>query len=326
MGGANLGWGRARACTKPRSVDTAGGTSPERLDAPGITLDRQLSLIVPDAVPGRYQVQVHPDWNCPTVPQGGLMAALAARAMQLELGLSDDGPSTNGDGLQLRSLTTVFAAAVPAGPVTIDVRVLREGRSMAQVMATARSPEAPAGHTTLAAFGRRRAGFDFTDWTMPDVPPPEACRSFRDPPPPDVVQEGEVFAFWAKVIDGRPAMGHAPWEDYEPTTSDAAFWYRLEDLPFQADGQLDPLALVVYADTMPGSIGERMGPTKTDWWCPSVDLTVHLLREARSEWILGHSKAHRSNDGYASLQMHLWDPATGLVAAATQTTYFVFPD
>ena len=127
---------------------------------PSTSLDRQLSLVVPDAVPGRYQVEVHPDWNCPTVPQGGLMAALAARAMQLELGLSAE---DDGDVLQLRSLTTVFAAAVPAGPVTIDVRVLREGRSMAQVMATARSPEAPAGHTTLAAFAgistaRRRGG------------------------------------------------------------------------------------------------------------------------------------------------------------------------
>jgi hypothetical protein len=31
--------------------------------------------------PGRYVVDVDPRWNCPVVPQGGMMAALAAAAM-----------------------------------------------------------------------------------------------------------------------------------------------------------------------------------------------------------------------------------------------------
>ncbi|HEV7758470.1 MAG TPA: acyl-CoA thioesterase domain-containing protein, partial [Acidimicrobiales bacterium] len=89
------------------------------------TFAAQTTLTADDEVPGRYRVNVSPDWNCPTVPQGGLMSAIAARAMELELAR----PAANGNGSggdqTLRSLTTVYAAPVPAGPVTIDVDVLR---------------------------------------------------------------------------------------------------------------------------------------------------------------------------------------------------------
>lgn len=289
-------------------------------------------------------------WNCPTVPQGGLMSALVARAMMLELGLGDasdirpdgedgeDGEEADADsigpggggndssnGMTLRSLTTVYAAAVPSGPVTIDVEVLRRGRSMSQAMATVHGLDDDAGHTTVAVFGRPRPGFEFTDLVMPDVPDPDDCPSFRDPLPEGVEMNGPPFAFW-DMVEGRPALGHAPWETYEPTSSDNAMWYRLDDSPRRADGTLDPLALVVYGDTMPGSVRERMGPGHPEWYPPSADLTVHLLRQPRSEWILGHSRARHSGDGYASLEMRLWDPAVGLVAHSSQIMYYVFPN
>ena len=58
---------------------------------------------------------------------------------------------------------------------------------------------------------------------------------------------------------------------------------------------------------------------------PSADLTVHVFRDAQSEWILGHNFARHAGDGYASLEMALWDPAVGLLAYGTQTMFFVFP-
>jgi acyl-CoA thioesterase len=297
------------------------------------TFAQQMEAVTPDVVPGRYAADISAGWNCPIVPQGGVMSAVAARAMTLELATASGGEGTAGGTVErpaaelmtLRSLTTVYAAPVPAGPVTIDVRVLRRGRSMAQLMATVRTPGAGAGHTTLAVFGRPRPGFEFTDLTMPDVAPPEECPSFRDPLPEGVELDRVVFPFW-DVVEGRPAIGHAPWEDYEPTGSDSALWYRLEEPPVQADGTLDPLVLVVYGDTMPGAVRERLGPDQPDWAPPSCDLTVHLFGQPRSEWILGHSRARRAVDGYASLEMALWDPAAGLVAHTSQVMYFVFPN
>ena len=108
-------------------------------------------------------------------------------------------------------------------------------------------------------------------------------------------------------------------------------WYRLDDPPMDADGILDPLALIVCADTMPGAVAEIVGPDRRrGWFGPSVDLTVHLLDSCRSEWVLAHNRARYAGDGYASLDMALWDhgdDGTGdgrLVAYATQICFFAF--
>ncbi|MGH9112618.1 MAG: acyl-CoA thioesterase [Acidimicrobiales bacterium] len=282
---------------------------------------RQMALR-PDADhPGRYTLDVDARWDCPVVPQGGTMAAIAARAMADELA----DPSQS-----LRSLTTVFANQVPAGPVSVDVSVLRRGRSMSQALATVRADGAAgpgAGHTTVAVFGQPRPGFEFTDVAMPDVPPPSDCPSFRDPLPEAAgdFERRPPFPFWENV-EGRPALGHAPWDDYMPTSSDCACWYRFDEPPMLPDGTLDPYAVVALCDLMPSSVGERMGPGTPMWYPPSADLTVHLLGEARSEWLLAQLRARRAIDGYASVECALWDEPGQLVAHAAQVMFLSFPD
>jgi acyl-CoA thioesterase len=282
---------------------------------------KQMSLVRDPTAAGRYLVDVDPRWNCPIVPQGGVMAAIAAGAMALELEHPDQ---------RLRSLTTVFAGQVPAGPVTVDVTVLRRGRTMSQATATLRAGDTEddqPGHTSVAVFGQSRPGFEFTDLRMPDVPLPQDCPSFRDPLPPEAgdFQRRPTLPFWESV-DGRPALGHAPWHDYVPTSSDCAHWYRFDEPPMTPDGTLDPLALVALCDLMPSSVGERMGPGQPNWIPPSADLTVHVLGEARSEWVLAHLRARRATEGYASLEAAMWDEAGALVAHATQVMFLTFPD
>lgn len=288
-------------------------------NAPITPFQQQMALTPDGERPGRYLVDVDPRWNCPIVPQGGMMTALAAGAMGAEIG----------DPTQrLRTITTVFAAQVPAGPVTIDVTVLRRGRRATQAIATTCGAGAAAGHTTVAVFGPDNGGFEFTDLAMPDVPPPEECPSFRDPPPPEAGFEDDdvPMPFWDQV-EGRPAMGHAPWDDYVPAASDCAHWYRFEEPPMRPDGTLDPLAAVALCDLMPSSVGERMGPGQRNWYPPSADLTVHLFGEPRSEWLLGHLRARRAGGGFASIETALWDPSDrSLVAHAAQVMYLVFPD
>jgi acyl-CoA thioesterase len=265
---------------------------------------------------GTYRANVGEQWNCPTVPHGGLMTATTVRAMIEELAAPDQ---------TLRSVTTVFAAPVQAGPVDIDVTVLRRGRSVSQVSASARTPGADAGHTTLAVFGRPRDGFSFTDSVAPIVPPPEECPSFRDPLPEGIV--GDIHMNFWEHLEGRPASGHPPWEAYVPTTSERSAWYRFDEPPMLDDGRLDPLAVLTICDTMPGAVSERMGRRDQTYLPPSCDLTVHLLDDAHTEWVLAVNRARYAGDGYASTEMEIWD-ATGqhLVAYATQQMFFVFPD
>jgi hypothetical protein len=136
--------------------------------------------------------------------------------------------------------------------------------------------------------------------------------------------------FWEEVVEGRNAIGHPPWDDSPRHRAERATWYRFDEAPMLADGTIDPLALVVLADVMPGAVGERIGPSERMWFAPSVDLTVHLLDECRSPVVLGHNRCRYAGDGYASADMALWDCGDDglapprLVAYATQLFLFSF--
>ena len=263
---------------------------------------------------GRYRAEVSDEWNAPVLPHGGVVTAMALRAIAAELEVGVD---------TLRSVTTVFAAQVPPGPVNIDVHILRRGRTISQGTANVAPEGTGVGHTTMAVFGDSRVGFEFTDIAMPVAAPPEECPSFRDPIP-----EGVRFAqstFWEHV-EARVPSGHAPWDEWDPVSSERLYWYRFDEPPVDDKGEWDPLALVALCDTMPGAVGERMGPGYGAWRSPSADLTVHVLGRASSEWLLGHNRARKAGDGYASAEMELWDPERGLVAYGTQMMLFSFPE
>ena len=59
---------------------------------------------------------------------------------------------------------------------------------------------------------------------------------------------------------------------------------------------------------------------------PSADLTVHCFADPGPGWLLAHNRARAAGDGYASVEMTLWDDEHGLVAYATQMMVFSFPD
>jgi acyl-CoA thioesterase len=268
---------------------------------------------------GIYAATIAPAWQLAMAPQGGVVAAIAARAMEAELAT----------GQSLRSFHGVFASPVPVGPVEAEVNVVRSGRSISQVQATVRAVGALAGFTALAAFGNERPGFAYTELEMPSVPAPDDCPSYRDPPPPEAdMPDGPVFPFWNDVIEGRPALGHAPWDPSPRRAAEVATWIRFEQFPADEHGQFDPLALLVAADMMPSAVFEKMGSTDTDtdYFAPSVDLTVHLFELPTGTWILNHNRAHFAGDGYASAEAALWDPygrnGPTLVAWATQVMFF----
>jgi acyl-CoA thioesterase len=266
---------------------------------------------------GRYHATISEPWMLVVVPQGGIVASLAARAMAETLGEPEQ---------SLRTITAVFAGKVATGPVDIEVEVLRQGRSMSQLTATVRNAGADAGLTAIAAFGRPRQGVDFTDLTLPVVEPPDALRGFRDPLPDGVDFEFSrpIMPFWDRVVEARPVIGRAPWDPFEDVPAECAYWYRLDDPPTLPDGRLDPLALVVMCDTMPGAVGQKVGPDVGPWFGPSVDLTVHVLAGTEPGWLLAHNRARHAGDGYASVDQALWTRDGTLVAYATQMMFFAF--
>jgi acyl-CoA thioesterase len=261
---------------------------------------------------GRYEAFLDHGWDLVTLPQGGVLASLGLRAATAEVGDPDQA---------LRTCTTLFAGQVSAGELHIDVRLLRRGRSATQVLTEVRNRGASAGATTVSVFGSSRRGPSFVDVSPPEVPGPAECRSYRDPPPPGV--DNPSTPFWDRV-EGRGALGHPPWEEHDPTTSDVATWIRFDDPPRQTDGSLDPLGVVTLADRMPGAVSERLGNRGDPWFAPSVDLTVHLFAPARTEWLLAHDRARWSDGGWASAESILWDEDRNLIAYATQMMLFTY--
>jgi acyl-CoA thioesterase len=231
----------------------------------------------------------------------------------------------------LRTLTVMFAGQVAGGAVEVEVQALRRGRSMSQLAATVRNPGAAAGFTAVAAFGATRRGFEFTESKMPDVPGPEGLRGFRDPLPEGVVFEFDrpPMPFWEEILESRPAIGRPPWEPFEDGPAETAYWYRLDHPPTTADGFLDVAGVIVMSDTMPGPVGQKLGPDSGSWFAPSVDFTLHYFQPARPGWLLAHQRARHAGDGYASVEAALWDPSTAggpaLVSYSTQVMLFSFP-
>jgi acyl-CoA thioesterase len=278
-------------------------------------------LELTDTGDGRFTTTISDAWELAVVPQGGVVAAIAARAMERALGVPDQ---------TLRTMTAMFAGRVAGGAVEVDVRVLRRGRSMSQLTATVHNPGADAGLTAVAAFGGPRRGFEFTELVMPDVPAPEDLRGFRDPVPDGVDFEfdGPPWPFWERVVEGRPAIGRPPWEPHVDGPAEVANWYRLDDPPVRPDGRLDVAGAIVVCDTMPGPIGQKVGRDSGNWFAPSVDFTFHSFGSPRPGWLLAHQRARHAGAGYASVEAALWDPAGDdgpeLVAYATQLMLFSF--
>jgi acyl-CoA thioesterase len=267
---------------------------------------------------GRYTTTISDSWELAVVPQGGIVAAIAARAMAVELAHSEQ---------RLRTLTAMFAGQVACGPVEIEVVALRRGRSMSQLSATVRNPGSEAGLTALAAFGAPRRGFDFTELVMPDLEGPEGLRGFRDPLPDGIEFEfdGPPLPFWDRVIEGRPVLGRPPWEPFVDGPAEAASWYRIDHPPLAPDGTLDVAGPIVLCDTMPSSVGQKVDPAAGRWFAPSVDYTLHLFRPAPAGWLLAHHRARHAGDGYASVELALWDPSgPHLIAYGTQVMLFAF--
>lgn len=286
----------------------------------GSAFQRDTAVVADPTTPFRFAAHLPDTWAAPNVPQGGISLAAATRAMHAALGAV---------AMPLRSVSCVFAAPVEAGNVEIDVTVLRQGRSVAQTMATMHTPGRAAGLTAIAVFGAPRPGFEFTDLTPPEFPDPATLPRFRDGVPDGVEWDDDLgpFPIWTHHIEGRPVMGHPPWEDYIPTTSERQTLQRFDETPRTAGGSIDPLALVCLCDVMPGAVAERMGrPIAHDWYGPSADLTVHITGTAHSEYLLVRNFARRAGDGYASVEIEVWDPTEGLVAYGTQTMIFTFFD
>jgi acyl-CoA thioesterase len=262
---------------------------------------------------GLYRIDLSDRWNAALYPFGGVVSAIALRAMQAELGER---------GQRLRSTTSVYVSPVPTGPLEVRVQTLRHGRRMSQLLATLRAAgSAEGGLTVVAAFGEDREGFEFLDAEPPEAPAPEDAPLPEDPPPGFQRFRSSFF----EQMELRPVRMNPYWRtDWQAGRAEAVRWMRFRRAPRLPDGTLDPLALVALSDTMPPAIGQKLGPGGDPWFAPSVDLTTHVLESTREDWLLLRSRCRHASDGYATADNELWSRDGRLLVFATQIMYLRF--
>ena len=266
--------------------------------------------------PGWYTADLPDAWNWMS-PAGGVLMTVAMRAMTAEIGDASYRPV---------SATTLFCSPVPSGPLEIRVEVIRRGNAAIQLRAALSSTRVPGpGLEVSATFARDRAGADLTGADFPDVPRPEVAPRFDEHGPHRL----GTFPFLGNV-EVRLAQGYPFWAtDFlarnptvtlnDPEPARFARWYRYNAPQMEADWTMDPLAIPPIADTMPSAVPNKLGPDALPFHAPSLDLTVHFLDPARTEWLLVATYARRARKGYATAEAEIWTEDGKLCAYATQT-------
>lgn len=269
--------------------------------------------------PHRWSLALSPAWNVFYVFGGTTMAA-TLRAAERTVDRPD---------LHLLTASATYCSPVPAGPVTLQGRLLRNGRSAAQATAELHTGDpddgsGPALHLTAVYGDRRTIHVDYVDLTFPDD-----ARPLEDCPDPQAegTAPGEGDTPFQAInfhqqIDWRPSIGSSPAaRDWVPGPARYGAWMRFRTEPRRADGTLDPVALGVPGDSLGGAVWQRLGPFGPEnppFLVLSLEITLHVLADTASPWLFQHVRCHHARDGYAVGTTELWDLDRRLVGLAIQ--------
>src|SRR6478609_7568183 len=88
------------------------------------------TAVRPSATPGTYDIEVDGGFTVGPKPNGGYLLAIVARAAGEALG------TAGSEHRHVLAATAHYVGAPDPGPATVEVEVLRTGRSASQVRAT----------------------------------------------------------------------------------------------------------------------------------------------------------------------------------------------
>lgn len=242
---------------------------------------------------GRYAAVVAEGWDIAGNTDGGYLLAIAARAVTDATAKPD--PVT---------VTAHYLAPGRAGPVTVDVDVVRRGTRHATGAFRLASTEALhlVGVCTTTDLGAA-SGPVLVDAAPPDLPPPDECpRSVPgDPFPPPFVGQVEM----------RLHPDDIPFRTGD-TSGNARMrgWFRLRD-----GEPLDSLALVLAVDSFPPTSFNVNLPLG---WTPTIELTAHVRHRPAPGWLACAFVTRNISNGYLETDGEIWDAAGKLVAQSRQ--------
>lgn len=251
-----------------------------------------------------FRASIPDAWNSPFGLHGGVFAATVARASE-QVHLVD--------GLGFRSLHARYLDRPSSGELLIDTEVLRTGGISAFVEATARAVEQD--HSCIrvgSLFTRSKPSASFLDAEPPQVPPPDDCE-IQESMFGGAGSDGKAGAAMSPPplfdqLEIRPALGILPWDPRWQPGQPARYvrWGRFVSPPLLADGSLDPLSMLVYADLPAPALWVRLTPDDPFHTIVSLELTFHMLELPTQEWLCCESRARWMGDSYLLTETDIW--------------------
>ena len=254
------------------------------------------STAVTPTRPGRYAADLGAGWVVGGGVNGGYLLATIARAAGRLL-------PTKPDPL---SISAYYLSASVPGPADVDVRVLREGGSVATVAADL-SQGGTARIAALATYGDLDRDADHVQTTATDIdlPPREQCVADIHTPPE--VLAASPFLTRFEMLFHPDQVG---WSVGRPDHSGVmSAWFRLED-----GRDPDPLSLLLVLDALPPVMFTygRMG------WAPTLELTAHVRAKPAPGWLKVRHATRNVAGGMFEEDCEVWDSAGRLVAQSRQ--------
>lgn len=243
------------------------------------------------AAPGSWTGRAESRWYARGSANGGFLAAMVIAAMR---------DAVDDDTRRPRSLTLHYLRPVVEGGLDVDVTIERSGRSLTTLSGRI-GQGGRVAVIALAAFATDRDGVvEFSDVTMPSVPPwTEIEPMQRDSAPP----------FW-QHLEARPVWGGAPFTGSD--AAEAGGWIRL-DPPRPVDAS----TVALLTDAWFPAIFTR---TRTPLGVPTVDLTIHFRAEPpmTTDPCLVRFQSRLSANGFVEEDGEVWSSDGRLLAQSRQ--------
>lgn len=267
------------------------------------------TAVAPADQPGTFDVVVDAGFTVGPKPNGGYLLAVAARAV------GDVLAAAGSEHVDALAATTHFLWAPDPGPATVDVEVLRTGRSASQARATIRQGD------------RRCVDVTFTMGLLPDEPQPavwSAVPAIELPPIEECVRlpaHREGAPFVVAIMDRSDLRLDPACLGFALGTP--AGRGELRGWVSFGDGRpVDPLGLLYFLDCFPPATFDigRSG------WVPTLSLTTYLRARPAPGPLRAVMRAQHIGSGRVDEVCEIWDAAGTLVAQATQLAAIRFED
>jgi acyl-CoA thioesterase len=258
--------------------------------------------------PGVYEAALGEGWRIGGGVNGGVLLAIAGRALARELGTADGDRPAHPDPLAISAY--YLSPGVP-GPATVRTSVVRRGRAVSTGQASLLQDDGAGGEVErvrfLATYGDLESvdGDLTTSAAPPELPPPDQCVSAAQAPP-DFLKHASLL----QRLDMRLDPATTGWAVGKPSGNGVIRgWLRM------ADGrEPDPLLLLLAVDALPPVAFELGLPG----WTPTLELTAHVRARPAPGWLRVSLTNRTLAGGFLEEDAEVWDSQGRLVALSRQ--------